>query len=203
MPARSCRQTSRRVTEAGVFRHIHRPAAICDRDCRRYYALAGLIAIRSIPIAQFPDIVPPFAVEQRQSGKEINTAPIEAASLRIRPVMMTSFAFIFGLFPLIAQGAGATTRHAMGTPVFGGMIAASVFGIFLGWPENFAVTTAQERHADSTVKVTEIGDEPPVGRDLCAKRTPTAGNSDHVYKCGDQDDAACQHQDFGKLEAWD
>jgi multidrug efflux pump len=46
--------------------------------------------------------------------------------------MMTSFAFIFGLFPLvIARGAGAATRHAVGTPVFGGMIAASVFGIFV------------------------------------------------------------------------
>jgi HAE1 family hydrophobic/amphiphilic exporter-1 len=45
--------------------------------------------------------------------------------------MMTSFAFIFGLFPLvIAQGAGAATRHAVGTPVFGGMIAASVFWDF-------------------------------------------------------------------------
>jgi HAE1 family hydrophobic/amphiphilic exporter-1 len=46
--------------------------------------------------------------------------------------MMTSFAFIFGLLPLVfAGGAGALTRHAVGTPVFGGMIAASVFGIFL------------------------------------------------------------------------
>ena len=46
--------------------------------------------------------------------------------------MMTSFAFILGLFPLVvAQGAGAVTRHAVGTPVFGGMIAASVFGIFI------------------------------------------------------------------------
>jgi HAE1 family hydrophobic/amphiphilic exporter-1 len=45
---------------------------------------------------------------------------------------MTSFAFILGLFPLvIAQGAGAATRHAVGTPVFGGMIAASFFGIFI------------------------------------------------------------------------
>jgi HAE1 family hydrophobic/amphiphilic exporter-1 len=45
---------------------------------------------------------------------------------------MTSFAFIFGLVPLvIATGAGAITRHQVGTPVFGGMIAASVFGIFL------------------------------------------------------------------------
>ena len=57
---------------------------------------------------------------------------IEAAGLRFRPVMMTSFAFILGLFPLVvAQGAGAVTRHAVGTPVFGGMIAASVFGIFI------------------------------------------------------------------------
>jgi HAE1 family hydrophobic/amphiphilic exporter-1 len=45
---------------------------------------------------------------------------------------MTSFAFIFGLLPLvIAQGAGAVTRHAVGTPVFGGMIAAAMFGIFI------------------------------------------------------------------------
>jgi hydrophobic/amphiphilic exporter-1 (mainly G- bacteria), HAE1 family len=47
-------------------------------------------------------------------------------------VMMTSFAFILGLFPLvIAQGAGAVTRQAVGTPVFGGMLAASLFGIFI------------------------------------------------------------------------
>ena len=66
------------------------------------------------------------------SGKDIDASAIEAASLRFRPVMMTSFAFIFGLLPLvIAGGAGALTRHAVGTPVFGGMIAASVFGIFL------------------------------------------------------------------------
>jgi HAE1 family hydrophobic/amphiphilic exporter-1 len=46
--------------------------------------------------------------------------------------MMTSFAFIFGLFPLvIATGAGAVTRHAVGTPVFGGMIAAAIFGVFV------------------------------------------------------------------------
>ena len=46
--------------------------------------------------------------------------------------MMTSFAFILGLFPLVvAQGAGAVTRHAVGTPVFGGMIAASLFGVFI------------------------------------------------------------------------
>jgi hydrophobic/amphiphilic exporter-1 (mainly G- bacteria), HAE1 family len=73
-----------------------------------------------------------FAVEQRQLGKDIYTAAIEGAALRFRPVMMTSFAFIFGLFPLvIATGAGAATRHAVGTPVFGGMIAAAIFGVFV------------------------------------------------------------------------
>ena len=65
-------------------------------------------------------------------GKDIRAAAIEAASLRFRPVMMTSFAFILGLFPLvIAKGAGAVTRQAVGTPVFGGMLAASLFGIFI------------------------------------------------------------------------
>ena len=65
-------------------------------------------------------------------GRDIEGSAIEAARLRFRPVIMTSLAFIFGLLPLvIAQGAGAVTRHAVGTPVFGGMIAASVFGIFV------------------------------------------------------------------------
>jgi HAE1 family hydrophobic/amphiphilic exporter-1 len=71
-------------------------------------------------------------VEQRQLGKETQAAAIEAAGLRFRPVIMTSFAFILGLLPLVvATGAGAITRRAVGTPVFGGMIAASLIGIFL------------------------------------------------------------------------
>jgi len=73
-----------------------------------------------------------FAVEQRRHGVGLLDSAIEGARLRFRPVMMTSFAFILGLLPLvIATGAGAASRRAVGTPVFGGMLAASLFGIFI------------------------------------------------------------------------
>ena len=65
---------------------------------------------------------------QRANGPAATTA----ANLRFRAVMMTSFAFILGLVPLvIASGAGAATQRAVGTAVFGGMIAASALGIFV------------------------------------------------------------------------
>ena len=78
--------------------------------------LIGLAAKNAILIVK-------FAVELRNQGKSVMEATVEAGELRLRPIIMTSLAFIFGVLPLvIAIGAGANARHSIGTGIMGGMI---------------------------------------------------------------------------------
>jgi multidrug efflux pump len=73
-----------------------------------------------------------FAHDQQKQGLELHEATLGAARIRFRPIIMTSLAFIGGVFPLvIASGAGAEMRQSLGTAVFSGMIGVALFGIFL------------------------------------------------------------------------
>jgi multidrug efflux pump len=72
-----------------------------------------------------------FADRAERQGKRIIEAALEAARIRLRPILMTSFAFIFGVMPLaLSTGAGANSRIAIGTSVIGGMLTATMLAIF-------------------------------------------------------------------------
>jgi multidrug efflux pump len=95
------------------------------------YFKIGLITIIGLA-AKNAILIVEFAVEQQQAGKSLREGVVEAARLRLRPILMTSLAFILGVLPLaLSTGAGANARHAIGTGVIGGMLFATFFGLLL------------------------------------------------------------------------
>ncbi len=110
------------------------------------FVLIGLACKNAILIVE-------FARELEIQGRPTLDAAIEAARLRLRPILMTSFAFIMGVVPLVlSSGAGAEMRHAMGVAVFFGMLGVTFFGLFLT-PVFYVLLRALEKRVTGTQKV--------------------------------------------------
>lgn len=117
--------------------------------------LVGLLAKNAILIVE-------FAVERRRRGMSIVESALEGAQARLRPILMTSFAFILGLVPLmLSSGAGATGNRSIGTGAVGGMLIGTIFGVFV-IPVLFIIfQTLQEKI--SPLKMEPVTEEDGVG----------------------------------------
>lgn len=94
------------------------------------YTQIGIVLIIALA-SKNAILIVEFARELHAQGRSIREAAAEAARLRFRPILMTSFAFILGIVPLvIAEGPGAASRRSLGTAVFGGMLAGTLLAVF-------------------------------------------------------------------------
>jgi len=109
-----------------------------------FLVLVGLASKNAILIVE-------FAKHLQEQGRDRVTAVLEAARLRLRPIVMTSIAFIMGVLPLVlASGAGAEVRRAMGAAVFSGMIGVTVFGLLLT-PVFFVLLRREQKEAEPAI----------------------------------------------------
>ncbi|WP_172197338.1 efflux RND transporter permease subunit [Campylobacter sp. RM16188] len=112
--------------------------------------LIGLSAKNAILIVE-------FAMQERQNGKSVFEAAVNAARLRFRPIVMTSIAFTLGVFPMvISTGAGAASRHALGTGVIGGMIAATTIALFFIPMFYYLLENLNNKFWDKKLKTQEV-----------------------------------------------
>jgi HAE1 family hydrophobic/amphiphilic exporter-1 len=94
------------------------------------YSQIGIVLIIALA-SKNAILIVEFARELRIAGNSVRDAAVKAAKMRFRPILMTSFAFIMGVAPLVwSTGAGAASRQALGTAVFGGMISATLLAVF-------------------------------------------------------------------------
>jgi multidrug efflux pump len=122
----------------------------------------GLVTIIGLS-AKNAVLIVEFAKTLRSQGLELGEAVVTAASLRLRPILMTSLAFTLGVVPLmLAHGASAATQHAIGTGVFGGMVSATVLAVFFVPVFYVFVMRLFERRKDSAVSsdVSLLADNP-------------------------------------------
>jgi multidrug efflux pump len=118
-----------------------------------FIVLVGLASKNAILIVE-------FAKQQREAGIPTRHATLEAVRLRLRPILMTSFAFILGVVPLvIARGAGAEMRRTLGVAVFSGMLGVTIFGVFLTPLFYYAIQSFNDRHAKHVPANTDKPDD--------------------------------------------
>jgi multidrug efflux pump subunit AcrB len=133
---------------------------IVGKQANDVYFQVGLLATIGLA-AKNAILIVEFAKDLVEQGKTPIEAAVEAARLRLRPILMTSLAFVLGVLPLaIANGAGAGAQNAIGVAVIGGVVAATVLGVLL--VPVFFVLIAGRRRVTGKHPIAEIAGGPHV-----------------------------------------